>query len=447
MPPLLRGVFEANEIELKRPVLRLTADANGGGNWSALTFAAGALPFVPADVALEQVKVINGVLILSGSQGLELANIEGINGELTSETLEGPFKFKGRVKWEGADREVRLATARTEPNGDVRFKTTVTVPSTKNSYVFDGKVANLKSRPQFEGELTAKVMLTSGAPQSAADEGAAKLFNVATPAGEAPAKGGFDVRGKVTGDTTGFKLQDLALSLEQAGPPQIVTGEASMSWSDKVRVNVGLGSRWLDLDRTAVSGGGARPMEVARGLFEGLTGMLPVEAETNVALKFDQVSLGAEAVSGIRLAVVRAGGPLELKEFRANVPGGGRLALDGVLSVGQAPATFEGNMSLDGQSLIRFLSWAFKHPGIGEGRTDSAFAVAGRLHLADKSVAIKDAKVEFGALPMRGDLQLDLDARRRLSLTLEGQKIDAGQLFAGSIGLRALAAFKPAGGD
>ena len=122
VPPLLRGVFEANQIELKRPVIRLAADVTGGGNWSTLTFVAGSLPFVPADVTLEKVKIINGMLILSGAQGLELAHIDGLNGELTSEALEGPFKFKGKVKWEGAEREVRLATAHHESNGDVRFK-------------------------------------------------------------------------------------------------------------------------------------------------------------------------------------------------------------------------------------------------------------------------------------------------------------------------------------
>ena len=36
VPPLLKGIIEANEIELKRPVLRLAVDADGGGNWRTL---------------------------------------------------------------------------------------------------------------------------------------------------------------------------------------------------------------------------------------------------------------------------------------------------------------------------------------------------------------------------------------------------------------------------
>ena len=33
VPPLLKGIIEANEIVLEKPVLRLAFDAEGGGNW------------------------------------------------------------------------------------------------------------------------------------------------------------------------------------------------------------------------------------------------------------------------------------------------------------------------------------------------------------------------------------------------------------------------------
>ena len=34
--PLLRGAFEANDIELNKPVLSLVLDGEGGGNWTSL---------------------------------------------------------------------------------------------------------------------------------------------------------------------------------------------------------------------------------------------------------------------------------------------------------------------------------------------------------------------------------------------------------------------------
>ena len=44
IPPLLKGVVEARKIELKRPMLRLVSDAEGGGNWQTLTIVSGELP-------------------------------------------------------------------------------------------------------------------------------------------------------------------------------------------------------------------------------------------------------------------------------------------------------------------------------------------------------------------------------------------------------------------
>ena len=40
-PPLLKGIIEANEIVLEKPVLRLAVDAEGSGNWRSFSVAAG----------------------------------------------------------------------------------------------------------------------------------------------------------------------------------------------------------------------------------------------------------------------------------------------------------------------------------------------------------------------------------------------------------------------
>ena len=62
--PLLRGAFEANEIELDRPVLRLSVGADGTGNWQALRRSSGSLPFAPGDVVLQNIRVRNGTVSL-----------------------------------------------------------------------------------------------------------------------------------------------------------------------------------------------------------------------------------------------------------------------------------------------------------------------------------------------------------------------------------------------
>ena len=52
-PALLRGVLEASDIELNKPVLTLAVDKSGGGNWSNIRLRSGELPFVPRDVTAQ----------------------------------------------------------------------------------------------------------------------------------------------------------------------------------------------------------------------------------------------------------------------------------------------------------------------------------------------------------------------------------------------------------
>ena len=61
-PALLRGVLEASEVELDKPVLSLAVDGKGGGNWTNIELKAGDLPFVPRNVSLRSVRLIDGAV-------------------------------------------------------------------------------------------------------------------------------------------------------------------------------------------------------------------------------------------------------------------------------------------------------------------------------------------------------------------------------------------------
>ena len=62
IPPMFRGAIEANEIELQRPVLRLALDSDDGWNWQSFGQAARQAAYLPTNVALTSVKIVDGVL-------------------------------------------------------------------------------------------------------------------------------------------------------------------------------------------------------------------------------------------------------------------------------------------------------------------------------------------------------------------------------------------------
>ncbi len=417
VPPLLKGIIEANEIALKRPVLRLAVDSDGGGNWRSLSIAPGMLPFVPADVTLQSVKIEDGIVALHGPKGIGFAELKGLNGELKAESIDGPFSFKGTASWEGTDQELRFATSPIEADGSVRFKATVRGAERGNTYTVDGRVADLKGQPRIDGDVTAKLVLdASQLPQAAA---------------ESPL---VDFKAELVGDAMGLKLDDINVSFERVGQPQLITGSASASWEDALDIDLQLASRWLDLDRIAATADDRNPFDTARSFVVAFMQALPETAETKVRFDLDQANLGGEAVSDVRIGVARTNGVLLLDELRAGLPGGTKLAVDG--TVGQAADTkFQGEFALRGTSLARFLNWAVKDPSmIDFVRSDGPFSLQGLLAMSDKGVDLTEGGAEIAGMPLSGEVHYASGERTRLGIVLEGQQIDGGQLWPAGVG-------------
>jgi uncharacterized protein involved in outer membrane biogenesis len=447
VPPLLRGVLEAHKVELRRPVLSLATNAEGSGNWRSLAVSPGSLSFAPKDVSLQSVAIQDGAVIVSGPSQTELARFEDINGELTAEALEGPYKFKGGVSWDGALRQLRFATAKVDDQGVVRFKAAVDVTGSANSYVLDAKLSDLKGVPTLEGDLTAKLDLGTGAmpapattpeeialsPEPTAPQGTGPALPAApaTPDGPKP----FELKAKVKGTALGVALDDIAVSLEAGATPQLITGQAKIGWADKTQLDVNLSSRWLDLDQLTKTSAGKVPLEAARSYFEVLAAALPQKADTNALLEFDQLTLGGEPISNVRLAASRSGGPLELKGVRATLPGGARFELDGVLTPAENVPRLDGTIFVSGKSLVRFLSWGLGAANVGRSNSDGPFSLDGHFALGDGTLSLTDATVEMSGTPLEGDLELKLGERRQVNVSIDGQRIDVAQFGSGLVDL------------
>ncbi len=248
----------------------------------------------------------------------------------------------------------------------------------------------------------------------------------------------FDLKAKLTGSTTGVALKDIAVSLEAGATPQLITGEAVFDWANRMRVDLSLASRWLDLDQISPPGEAKVPLEAGRGYFEALAAALPQEADTNARLEFDQLTLGGEPISNVRLAASRAGGPLELKGVRADLPGGVRLELDGILTPSAKVPRLDGSLFVSGKSLLRFLAWGFANPKLAEERSDGAFSLDGQFALGDGTLALTNAAFEFADTPLAGDLKIELGDQKKLVMAIEGPRIDVAQIGPGLIGLNVL---------
>jgi uncharacterized protein involved in outer membrane biogenesis len=155
IPPIIRGVIEANEIELQRPVLRLALDNGDGWNWQSFGEVLGKSIYLPANVALTSVKIVDGVLAVHGPEAGR-TRFEGFNGEFSAPALDGPYRLRGTFGQAGAEREFRINTARPEADGSVRFKASLRAADGATTYTLDARLADIMGKPRIEGDLTAR---------------------------------------------------------------------------------------------------------------------------------------------------------------------------------------------------------------------------------------------------------------------------------------------------
>lgn len=415
-PALLRGVLEANEVELNRPVLSLVIDDQGSGNWSTLHLKTGALPFVPKNVALRSVKLIEGTVAIYGAQSAVISRIESINGELSADALAGPYKYKGAAKWSGEDHEIKFATTEPASDGSYRIKANVRSLVSQSNYTFDGGLADLSGKPKYDGDLTAKFTLppVDGEKQApAATEG-----------------NGIDLKAKVTGNSQGVKLDDINISFDNAAEPQLLTGTAASTWgAAEPRMETVLSAKWLDLDRLAGAGeGGAsfqRIEQIGLGFIRSLAGNGAASAKVTI----DQVKIGGETAGGLNIDAERSGGVVTLKDLRAGLPGGSRLNISGQLKDDNGSDNFDGQVLVHGGNLARFIGWAAKSGSVIDIKADGPFSVEGRLIAGDKRFEFTQAKAEISGQPLSGEVRFSDDGRRRVAIAIEAARVDTALLF------------------
>ncbi len=415
LPPLVQGIFEAKQIELKQPSLRLQVNKNGGGNWQQFSISQGALPFVPRGLALQSLKITDGVVALHGVDGDQLARVAIRDADLSAPSIEGPYRFRGDVTWNGVEREIRGSTAPPDPDGGVRLKLAARTAQTGNAYLFDGVVRDLTSRPRVDGEVVATVAPPAAEGQQPATPGQ-----------------GFEIRAQLAADTLAAQLKDVAFSFEQAGRPQLLTGTAEAQWSGRPRITANLASRWLDLEKISGAPSNATAFETARRLGNRLRSLLPETSEVAARVAVDQANFAGEQVSGLVAAFEDSGSGLQIRELRAGLPGGTRLDFSGALRRdASGNDELAGDLVLRGAHLGRLMHWATRGSVSGQTRGDGSFALSSRMKLSRAGIEFRQAELDANANRLTGEFGYIWGARKKLTLTADTRRADLSAILPG----------------
>ncbi len=428
--PLLRGVLEANEIEVVRPVLRFVLDESGRGNWRSLGRGTGTLPFVPNDVALQSVRITEGLVqVLDRDGARQRLALTQLNGQLSAPALEGPYRFRGTFGGSLQMRELRFTTAPPDVSGVVQVKASLRDMSSGASATLDGKFANLGAEPSLTGEVTA-VWPLPGTGKPITTEGKT--------GGSVPAPQG-ELKTEIAGDSSRVVLKNLSVAFESAGRPEVLAGEAAFVWGDDVATTIRLAAPWLDLDSVLGTPKGESPLFALAAFAQRVNGLVSTGGSIDASLDIDQANLGHELVGGIRLSAQSKAGMLALDELRAALPGGTRLEVRGNIT-GQDNATaFDGDMTLQGASLARLGAWIAGGRAMIEPVHDRPVRMRGRIVTEPERLSLTGVEADVGDGLLQGRIDYAWSSTPRLDIAIEGTRIDLRTVLPAKASLRTLA--------
>jgi uncharacterized protein involved in outer membrane biogenesis len=430
--PLLRGVVEVNEIEFQRPVLRVAQDAKGAWNWQDFAQALGSTGYVPANVTLASVRVVDGVLALHGTDGVERTRLDGVNGELSAPALDGPYRFRGSFTSGGAGREVRIGTASPEADGKVPLRLTLRLLDTGASYVFDVRAIDLLGKARVEGDLTARLPIAGPVPAGTQRASAGSDEEASIDRGETP----LEVKAKIKADVAGAAFSDLTLTFELGDRPQIVTGTARAAWRAPVTLDMDLSSRWLDLDRLAGAAEGVAPAASVTKLAAWVRDLLPGEGLARMGLSIEQANLAGEVIGPLRLALARSANSLEIGELRTTLPGGTRVDLKGNISGAAEALAYRGDIGVKGASTARFVAWATGNALNIAADADGPLELRANIAVDPVGgVAVRDFTGTLAGTALKGSGGYKWRDRPELTVALEGPKLDARSLLPADMSL------------
>jgi len=403
IPPLLRGKVEARKIELDRLSLRLGLDEAGQVEWPRIGEAAAALPFMPANVSLKSVTLNEASLSVARPGQPARWRVEGLSGELSAETLRGPFKFAGRASIGEQMRDLQLSLGRMTGAGKMPVKA---VSAGKDVvYRAEGSLEDRAEGPLFTGQIEA----TPPRPPEA------------SPA--QPPK--WQARAGARATLDGASLDDLSVSITRKQRPQTMSGDARLTWGDGLRLDADLKSQWLDLDLLAGSEvAGRTPAEVLLAL-PSLLADVPVPARSaRIEMRVAQISLGGDLIRDVHAVTRRGDRGWGVEKLEGGLPGGSGFGFEGDFKRRAGAPVLSGAVHLSGSNLDRLLQWA--SPGSFEAGEEAAkrFSISGEVQSAASSFDVSDISARLGASRFGGSLHLTRGDTRSGRIELDASKLD-----------------------
>ena len=438
---LLRGDIAVRALELEKPSLHLTIDADGRlatrGADATESFAG---LVGPANVALDQVTATGLDITIDDARTGMTHRIADARLTGTARSLNGPFTIEGTAVIGGERHAVRLAGGVVDDGGRMSLSGRLSPENAELSVAFDGTAILSTRRPRIAGDFTAR--------------------------------GGGDrrwsIHSSMAADTSIVTFDEARLSYGPEGAPLELTGEAFYALDDGEPLSVSLAAKHLDLDRLdqALSGAAGRlplplPLETRSGdsappaarilerllhavrpLASGFDRLVAPNLEATASLDVGTVLAGGALVRDVSAAGRVRNGVTELIRAEALFPGDAQLDLSGRFEAG-----FSGQVSLSASRPSRLARWW--RGDVATGPVLAPLLLEADLDITGEVLAADAVSIRIGESSATGRVRFTTgnDDRATLDVAARAARLDAADAIAAARLLRTAGARVPAQTD
>jgi AsmA family/AsmA-like C-terminal region len=332
---LFSGEIQVEAIELEKPSLFITRNADGNGNW---VFQLGTSRLLEK-VKLEQIKVNDGsVTIRDRAHGFETI-VQHVNAVLSATAFEGPWRMRGTALNNNVPIDLTFASSawkRDEP-----FKFSFKIAPTDGALpalVFDGTQSNNR----LLGKVSLDPVVT--------DDGRQSLDASFKP---------LQMQADITADFNDVKLEKIHIvPADSKDNGTLIEGRADVQLDNGVKVNVSLSSPRIDLD--SLAGGQSLRVWRAGGVMALLNRVIaefPEKLDLTAALEVASLSAAGETIENVKLKTSAQQGAVRIQNFTANLPGRSAMKFDGIAFPGVDAAELGGSLAMESNDLRAFVSW------------------------------------------------------------------------------------------
>ena len=431
--PLLEGRL-ATVVTLVRPTVNLEKLKDGRVNWD---FAAkqeqpsdgrqGAEGGVglPLEVKLDSFRIVNGTVSYYDASSGALERVEGLNSEISFDSLRGPFRVEGSARVRGVPVVLRASTGVIKPDAPLFVTAEATSTDGDSKLRLNGTVSGLESAPAINGELEAEAKSVAAFAKSVFRTSMPQVFDQP-----------FTLHGNLAGSEKAVSLSAIEVEFGDAR----VNGEITAELADTLRVTALIRSGNLNLDAFldggkhagAATSAPAAASETASGApaasqavdAERTSFVLPSDLDASLTVAADIIQYNGALVRDVSVKAALKDGRATVEDLSAVLPGNSYLGVKGDIATVDGKPDLSLKVSGRSDNLREIIEWVGGDIASVPPDRLRRFSLNATVTGSFESLTAKDIKAQLDSTSLTGGLALVIRDRPAFGLRLVADRVN-----------------------